>query len=65
MLPFLAGSAVLQGGIFGLAGLFPGQYTQSVMGGMVRTQIYINATLHLHIFAYKFATNWKMTPFIV
>lgn len=32
---FVAGSAVLQGGMFGIAGLFPSEYTQSVMGGMV------------------------------
>ena len=49
MLSFSAGSAVLQGGIFGLAGLFPGQYTQSVMGGMVRTHIEIHASLHFYI----------------
>ncbi|ELT88134.1 hypothetical protein CAPTEDRAFT_221180 [Capitella teleta] len=29
-----AGSAVLQGGVFGLSGMFPEKYSQSVMGGM-------------------------------
>ncbi|KAK2146729.1 hypothetical protein LSH36_587g01005 [Paralvinella palmiformis] len=29
-----AGSAVLQGGIFGLSSMFPKEYTQAVMGGM-------------------------------
>lgn len=29
-----AGSAVMQGGLFGLASMFPKEYTQAVMGGM-------------------------------
>ncbi len=31
----LASSAILQGGVFGLSSMFPSQYTQAVMGGMV------------------------------
>lgn len=34
---FAAGSAILQGGIFGLSSMFPGKYTQAVMGGMVNS----------------------------
>ena len=34
-----AGSAILQGGIFGLSSMFPGKYTQAVMGGMVRIKL--------------------------
>ena len=34
-----AGSAILQGGIFGLSSMFPGKYTQAVMGGMVRIML--------------------------
>jgi hypothetical protein len=36
MLLLVAGSAVLQGGVFGLSGIFPKKYSQSVMGGMVQ-----------------------------
>ena len=54
LLCFSAGSAVLQGGIFGLSGLFPEKYTQAVMGGMVKNIIYISLTSSLlwcrHVF---------------
>ena len=41
----IVGSAILQGGLFGLSSLFPPEYIQSAMAGMVRECMNYNIPL--------------------
>ena len=64
MICVIAGSAVLQGGVFGLSGMFPKEYTQAVMGGMVSKIIYwatILLTAPSMINCFNPASHWPST----